>query len=267
MKQLIETLEVIRANLKTGPALMTHVVLGYPTLRESMDLVCAMADAGAALIELQIPFSDPIADGPTIMRASEAALENNVTPKHCMRAMERLSSRVTVPLLFMSYLNILLSYKQGIRSFCRDAANAGAQGLIVPDDPPEEGRIEYWNTARALNLAPIPLVAPTTTAARIKKIRACSSRESFVYCVSTTGTTGARAALPAGLKEYLKRTRKAFKMPLAVGFGISKPEHTRALRGHAEIAVVGSAVIDLITNTSGSKRTRAVQSFLKRLTN
>ncbi|MCB0323567.1 MAG: tryptophan synthase subunit alpha, partial [Bdellovibrionales bacterium] len=166
MKRLNDTLAKLEPARKGGrPALMTHVVLGFPTLRDSIDIVRAMADSGAAIIELQIPFSDPMADGPTIMAANEAALTAGTTPTDCMKAMEQLAGELEVPLLFMSYYNIIFAYQQqggadAVRSFCRDAAAAGAQGLIVPDVPPEENAEGYWDVTREHGLVPVPLVSP-----------------------------------------------------------------------------------------------------------
>lgn len=248
-----------------SPALMTHVVLGYPSLEESIELTLAMVDAGASIVELQLPFSDPMADGPSIMYANEVAVENGVSTKDCMKAMERLSKKVEVPLLFMSYYNLLYSYPAGLDAFLKDARQAGAEGLIVPDISPDCYRDDFFNKSIAQGLAPIPLVSPLTSRARMKKIARIHS-EGFVYCVSTTGTTGAREDLPAGLKKYLAEVKQEFAQPRAVGFGISKPEHIKALKGSAEIAVVGSASIDLIKGESKkSERKKKIIKFAKSL--
>ncbi len=271
MKLLSQTLQQISGarNISAKPALMTHVVLGYPSLQASMDIVCAMADSGARIIELQIPFSDPMADGPTIMQANERALSLGITPKDCMRAMSRLSSKLQVPLLFMSYFNLIHAYGQkrpcSIRKFLSAASDAGAQGLIVPDVPIEEQGEGYWVLPREYGLVPIPLVSPLSSEKRLKKISAAAAAESFVYCVSTTGTTGARAELPAGLESYLKKVKKFFSQPLAVGFGLSNPQQVSSLSGSAEIAIVGSAMISLIERTSPSKRLAAVRKFTAEL--
>jgi tryptophan synthase alpha subunit len=247
------------------PALMTHVVLGYPTLRDSIEIVRVMADSGAALIELQIPFSDPIGDGPTIMHANTVGLAQGVTPRDCMRAMRQLARSVQTPLLFMSYFNPILSYPGGVKGFCLEAAEAGAQGLIVADIPPEEKSDGYWSYAHEVGLAPIPLVSPVTSPARLRRIARATRGRGFVYCISTTAVTGAKSKLPVGLPDYLKKVRAAFDLPLALGFGISKPTHVRALRGHADIAIVGSATIDLISRTSRRDRLKKLASFVSRL--
>lgn len=234
-----------------SPVLMTHVVVGYPTLEKSLEIVRAMAKSGAALIELQIPFSDPMADGPSIMGACEVALEQGVAPEDCMEAMATLSSELSVPLLFMSYLNIPLNYEGGLQGFVQAAEKAGATGLIIPDIPPEETAIGYYAAVKESSLLHIPLVAPVSSDARLAKVSANTQEGTFVYCVSTTGITGARAELPEGLPVYLAKVKNVFHCPRALGFGLSKPEHIKALQGHAEIAVVGSAVIDVIKRTEG----------------
>jgi tryptophan synthase alpha subunit len=264
MSRLAKTLDRICAE-RLSPALMTHVVLGYPSLEQSVEIVLAMDDAGASLIELQIPFSDPMADGPTIMRANEQALALGVTPADCMKALQTIRSKTQVPLLFMSYFNILLNYKgQGVESFCKDAAEAGADGLIVPDVPPEEDADGYWKYSAASSLFAVPLVSPLTNEHRFGKI-AQRAKEGFVYCVSTTGTTGARQKLAEDLAEYLRRVRQRLNLPLAVGFGISSPEQVKALSGHAEIAIVGSAMIDEISKAKDSEVIEAVSRFTAEL--
>ena len=219
----------------------------------------------------RFPFSDPMADGPTIMRANEVALAQGLTPSLCMKAMEKLSSKTSIPLLFMSYYNLLFAYNNsrsknsGVKRFCQDASNAGAQGLIVPDVPPEESADGYFDYAKENNLIPVPLVSPLSSEVRLKKI-AKVSQSGFVYCVSTTGTTGARKKLAPGLTTYLKTVRKHFSMPLALGFGISSPQHIAALAPHAEIAVVGSAMIDVIDSSKKQAITKSVKKFTKQLT-
>lgn len=273
MKLLNQKLDSLVAEQKKTksphPALMTHVVLGYPSLKESMNLVRAMVDGGASFIELQIPFSDPMADGPTIMRANENALTSGTSPRDCMQAMETLSRELPVPLLFMSYYNLLFRYKaprekSGLRNFLKDARSAGAEGLIVPDIPPEEKEDGYWKLAEEYELCAVPLVSPVSSTQRMKKI-AAQSKQGFVYCVSTTGTTGSRKQLAPDLSRYLKEVGKHFSIPRAVGFGISSPSHVRALAGKAEIAVVGSAMINLVDQTAKRERLKVVRSFTSEL--
>lgn len=267
LQNTLEEIQTKRANGASRAALMTHVILGYPTLKDSIDIVRLMADSGASIIEMQIPFSDPIADGPTIMVANQRALENLVTPKDCMKAMEFLAKKVHVPLLFMSYLNLLINYQGGLKQFCKDAHSAGTQGLIVPDIPPEETSEGYWTLTRANQLIPIVVVSPVTTQERLQKLAKVAT-SGFVYCVSTTGTTGARKTLPHDLAEYLLTVREHFSLPLALGFGISTPEHIQTIGKHAEIAVVGSATIDLIRQTdkvSKKERLKKLREFVERM--
>lgn len=245
MEKLNKTLSAITPN--QYPLLMTHVVLGYPSLEKSIEIALAMADSGASIIELQIPFSDPMADGPTIMRACEAALEQGVRPKDCMKAMETLASKTQVPLLFMSYFNLI--FRAGVREFCKEASSAGAQGLIVPDILPEDTVEGYWEAAEENKLAAIPLVSPVTTQSRFRAIKK-HAKAGFVYCVSTTGTTGARDNLADNLKSYLETVKTEIPLPRALGFGISSREQILSLKGSAEIAIVGSAMIDRISNST-----------------
>jgi tryptophan synthase alpha subunit len=265
MDLLKQTLEAL-PNRSEGavPALMTHIVLGYPNLEESLDIAKALAEAGSAIIELQIPFSDPIADGPTIMEANEVARENGVNATKCLKALKSLSREVQCPLLFMSYLNPVYKYKNGLNQFFVDAKKAGAQGLIVPDVPPENTDLDYWTGAKEHNLAAIPLVSPLTKGERLDRIASLADSK-FVYCISNTATTGAKHAMPTDLSDYLKRVARKVKAPLAVGFGISKPEHTMALRGLADIAIVGSATIDVVRKTPKTKRLSEIRTFVKKL--
>lgn len=152
----------------------------------------------------------------------------------------------------------------GLKRFCQEAKEAGVQGLIVPDVPPEENTEGYWSAPLEYGILPIPLVSPISSDSRMKKIAATANR-GFVYCVSTTGTTGARTELPAKTAEYLARVGNYFSIPRAVGFGISSPEQVRSLRGHAEMAIVGSAMIDLIGKTESSKCLAAVSKFTAEL--
>ncbi len=261
MKSLLDTIAQIEARPKSAyPLLMTHVVLGYPSAQESIDIVKVMADAGAGLIELQIPFSDPMADGPTIMSANEAALAGGIKVKDCMLIAEKLARAVDVPLLFMSYCNIVFRYPGGIKGFAKASASAGIQGCIVPDIPPEEVDEGYWTESVAAGVLPIPVVAPVSSDARLRTLaKVCP--KSFVYAVSTTGTTGARQALPEDTKPYVNRVSKIFKRPVALGFGISSPEQVKALRGVADIAIVGSAMIDKLKFGNAKDRLKAVRAF------
>lgn len=217
-------------------ALMPYLMGGYPDLEESIAAGLAAADAGADLIELGIPFSDPLADGPVIHAAATEALAAGATPHGVLRACERLAGRV--PVVLMVYANIVMT--AGVEAFALRAAAAGASGLIVPDLPHDEAG-ELRAACDAEGLALVPLVAPTTTGERIREIGA--DARGFVYTVSLTGTTGERAELPPGLADTVARVRAATEVPVAVGFGISTPGHARAVAEVADGVIVGSRVV------------------------
>lgn len=217
-------------------ALMPYLMGGYPSIEESIACGEAAADAGADLLELGIPFSDPLADGPVIHAAGTAALAAGATPHSVLGVCERIAARV--PVVLMVYANIVLT--AGAEAFALRAAAAGASGLIVPDLPFDEA-----DTVRAAcdaeRLALVPLVAPTTTPERIAAIGA--GARGFVYTVSLTGTTGERAELPPDLTETVERVRAATEVPVAVGFGISTPEQARAVAEVADGVIVGSRIV------------------------
>jgi tryptophan synthase alpha chain len=217
-------------------ALMPYLMGGFPSMDESIACGLAAADAGADLLELGIPFSDPLADGPVIHAAGTDALAAGATPHGVLRACEQLAARV--PVVLMVYANIVLT--AGAEAFALRAAAAGASGLIVPDLPHDEAD-ELRAACDAEGLALVPLVAPTTTPERIAAIGA--DARGFVYTVSLTGTTGERAELPEGLEETVSRVRAATDVPVAVGFGISTPEQARAVAEVADGVIVGSRVV------------------------
>ena len=244
---------------------MTHIVAGYPSLQASEEIVLIMAQSGVDFIEVQIPFSDPVADGPVIMAANEAALRNGVTVKNCFELIERLSRKTGGILerprfLIMSYFNILHSY--GVEKFCKKAKEVGCYGLIVPDMPiDEEEQEKYMENCEKYGLNPIQVISPLTTETRLKKIAGVA--KGFVYCVSRFGTTGATTTLNPKLKSYLGKVKKYIKLPLAVGFGVSSKEHVQAIHKEADIAVIGSKIINLINNSPGDFR--PIESFLRTL--
>ncbi|MDE2079588.1 MAG: tryptophan synthase subunit alpha [Patescibacteria group bacterium] len=241
---------IARARAKGNMGLMTHAVVGFPSLQATVALAETMDDAGADLIELQIPFSDPLADGPTIMGACEESLRRGTRVRDAFKVASILSRRIAAPLIFMAYYNTV--FKHGVKEFCREAARAGISGIIVPDLPLEEDQSEHLREQADLNgIYFIRVIAPASTPGRLEKNAAVA--KGFVYCSAWQGITGARADLPPGLAAYLKKVRRLFKVPVAVGFGISNPEHIEKLRRHADVAVVGSAIINLI-NQSGSKK-------------
>ncbi|MDA1317306.1 MAG: tryptophan synthase subunit alpha [bacterium] len=230
--------------------LMTHVVVGYPDITSTIEIVIAMEQAGADYVELQIPFSDPIADGPTIMKACDIALKSGVTLKDCFKVMKRLSSQVSIPLFFMGYYNTVFSY--GVEKFCHDAKSAGAYGLIIPDMPPDEEEHEHFIAAsRKHRLAQIRVVTPASSNHRLK-LNAQVADE-FVYCVSHYGVTGSSVQLTKSLVPYINRVKKHFNLPVALGFGISTPAHIRSIKNIVDIAIVGSAIIHTIDSSSSNK--------------
>jgi tryptophan synthase alpha chain len=224
---------------------MPYFTLGYPTPAASLDIVAAIAHAGADLIELGLPFSDPLADGPTIQRSTQAALAAGTTTAVCLELVRALRQRgVELPLLLMGYYNPLLAY--GLDRFAREAASAGADGFIIPDLPPEEaGPLEA--ATREHSLALVYLAAPTTTPSRLAGLAARS--QGFLYLVSLTGVTGARESLPVQLADFVARARSATRLPLAVGFGIATPDQAGSVGRLADGVIVGSALINAVAGS------------------
>jgi tryptophan synthase alpha chain len=218
--------------------LVAYVTAGDPSLEASEKIVLAVAEAGADVIELGVPFSDPVADGPTIQRASERALRAGTTLTGVLELVRKIRKRSDVPLVLFSYYNPLL--QMGAEKFAGAAADAGADGVLATDLTPEESE-NYRDVMRAHNLDTIFLVAPTSTDARIEQITRVST--GFLYLISRTGVTGAREALPEELPALVRRVRKFTSLPIAIGFGISLPTHVTVLGGIADAAVVGSALV------------------------
>lgn len=218
--------------------LVAYITAGDPSLDATREIVLAAADAGADVIELGVPFSDPLADGPTIQRASERALRAGATLAKVLDLVAQIRKQSQVPLLLFGYYNPI--FQMGLEKFAAAAAKAGADGALITDLTPEEAG-DYRAAMRAQNLDTVFLAAPTTTSERFAQIAAASS--GFLYLVSRTGVTGAREALPEDLPALVRRARAATKLPLAVGFGISLPGHISVLGGLADAAVVGSALM------------------------
>jgi tryptophan synthase alpha chain len=218
--------------------LVAYITAGDPTLEASAKIVLAAAQAGADVIELGVPFSDPVADGPTIQRASERALRSGTTLAGVIDLVRRVRAASDVPLVLFSYFNPIL--QMGVEKFAEAASAAGADGVLATDLTPEEAG-EYRQTLRARGLDTIFLAAPTSTDKRLEMIAGCSS--GFLYLISRTGVTGERDSVPEDLPALARRVRRATTLPLAVGFGISLPEHVSMLGGIADAAVVGSALM------------------------
>lgn len=239
---------------------MTHIVIGYPNLEESKKLALLMAELGVDLIEMQIPFSDPMADGPTIMQANQAALDNGTKVKDCFRMMKELSCEIDIPLIFMGYFNIVFNY--GVEKFCRDAKNAGCSGLIFPDVPLEEEKQDgFIKHAKENDLIPIRVLSPASTQERMEENARVA--DGFIYFVSRKGTTGEKSELDESLSVNLAELKKYFDVPIAVGFGISDKKHVQSLRGEADIAVIGSAVLNAYNSAPKGEELKSVGDFLK----
>jgi len=237
-------------------ALIPYVTIGYPTGDATPEIVAALAGAGADAVELGIPFSDPLADGPTIQAASTLSLAQGTTVAACLRTAEAISARTPgLPLLFMGYYNPILQF--GPARFAEAACRAGVSGVIVPDLPLEEAE-EFDAPCRAQGLGIVPMVAPTTGAARIRRL--AERGPAFVYVTTRLGVTGARGVLPEDVPDLLARVRRETDAPVGVGFGISRAEHVRALRPYADAAIVGSALLDAIG--TGSDPAAAAAAFL-----
>jgi len=197
-----------------------------------------MVESGVDLMELQIPFSEPVADGPVILHANQKALESGVTVRGALEFAHKLVQDFGIPFLFMSYYNIL--YKYGVGDFVRVMADIGLHGAIVPDLPPEEGR-DYLKAMENAKLCPILIFSPTTKDARMKSL--ASLGRGFIYCVARKGVTGRRTDFSESLEDYLVRCRRAADLPLAVGFGVKERKDVDFLRGRADIAVIGTQTI------------------------
>lgn len=238
MNRIGQTFRALRAAGRT--ALIPYITGGDPSLEATEALIPALIDAGADLVEIGIPYSDPLADGPTIQRAAQRALDQGTTVSALHATVRRLrTAGLSAPLLYLVYYNCI--YRQGEERFLDEAREAGIDGLIVPDLPLEEG-VSLHAAASERGVAVIPLLAPTSTPSRIE-LAAARSPE-FIYCVSLTGVTGARGTLSGSLAPFLERIRAATAAPLAVGFGVSTADHARSVAEVADGVIVGSALIN-----------------------
>ena len=222
-------------------ALVAYVTVGYPSIEATLEVVPLLAKNSCDIVELGIPFSDPLADGATIQKASFYALKNGITPQLCLEVAKQLSQTVEIPLVFMTYFNPVFSY--GLEKFCGACTNSGITGLIIPDLPPEEGpELEAVTQRQGIDL--IYLLAPTSTEKRIKLVAERS--RGFIYLVSVAGVTGARENLPSNLETFVAKVRKVATQPLCVGFGISTPEQARQVAQIADGVIVGSRIIQFM---------------------
>jgi tryptophan synthase alpha chain len=239
-----------------GILLMTHIVVGYPSFSDCSRIVADMVEAGVDLMELQIPFSEPIADGPTILHANQKALAGKARVQECLDFAAQVTRRHDIPFVAMTYYNII--FRHGVDRFVDALASRNLQGAIVPDLPPEEGK-EYLEAMAQRNLAPVLIFSPTSSQERLNYL--ASQAKGFIYCVARKGVTGAHTAFSLDLETYLGRCRRATHLPLAVGFGIKSKRDIDFLRGKADIAVIGTETIRLMEREG----VEAVGDFLRTL--
>jgi tryptophan synthase alpha chain len=231
--------EYIRKKLKEKKILlMTHIVIGYPSLQASFDMVAAMVEAGVDLMELQIPFSEPIADGPIILKANQASLAAGIRVGDCLQFAGQAARDFSIPFLFMTYYNIMFKY--GPEAFARAMAERNVRGAIVPDLPHEEGA-DYLHSMKMNDLAPIFIYAPTSGDQRMGQI--ARHARGFIYCVARKGVTGLQTDFSTALQAYLDRCRRATDLPLALGFGVKEKADIDYLTGKVDIAVIGTQTI------------------------
>ena len=253
------TLTALKA--KGRSALAPFVTVGYPDLETSEAMAKSILESGADMLELGIPFSDPLADGPTVQMTSFRALENGTTLAMALESLRTLrSSGITSPLIFMGYLNPFLRY--GMNQFASDAADAGIDGIIIPDVPPEEAP-PYQAILEAHGIHLIPLLAPTSTDARIEQ--ACKQASGFIYCVSVTGVTGARSELSGGVEGLARRIREHTDLPILVGFGVSRKEHVVNISRFADGAIVASAMLDDVSKVPIEDAAETAARFVRGL--
>lgn len=238
-------------------ALIPYVTVGYPSLQATLKVVPLLAKLGCDIVELGIPFSDPMADGATIQKSSQYALGNGVTPQLCLEVAKQLRQETDIPLVFMTYLNPVFSY--GFKEFCSACASSGVNGLIIPDLPPEEGS-ELDAITGKLGLDLVYLLAPTSTEERLKLV--ASKSRGFIYLVSVAGVTGARNSLPEDLEPFVNRVRRLATQPLCVGFGISTAGQANRVACLADGVIVGSQTIKHMEADDGFK---ALKGFIKSL--
>ncbi len=254
-----QTLSKLRS--QNRKALSIFITAGYPSVTATPEIIGAVEEAGADIIELGIPFSDPLADGPTIQLASDRAIKNGVNVTTVFDIVMEIRKISQIPIILMGYVNPLIAF--GLERFMQTASACGVDGLIIPDIPVEESTA-YRARAHDHNLAPIFLSAPTTSDDRLRQIDMAS--EGFVYCVSITGVTGQSNGIPDTVKEYLQRCRNNItKNPVLVGFGISSGKNAHMLAPYADGIIVGSALIKIINNNRNKNYIAPVKEFVKEL--
>ena len=245
------------AKTENRAAFLPYFPIGYPNYAESLDAIAGMAAAGVDGFEIGIPFSDPLADGPTIQAATQVSLENGTTVRDCLKAVGELRERgVKQPMLLMGYLNPILAY--GIEQYVLDAKAAGADGFIVPDLPPDEATL-FTEICDREGMALVFFLAPTSNTQRIALV--AQQARGFIYCVSLTGVTGERAELPADIRDFISRVRLQTDQRLVMGFGISTPEQARMMNEFMDGFIVGSALVR--AGKDGAKSVKALAGQLR----
>jgi len=233
---------------KRKKAFIAFITAGDPSLKITEELVVSFEESGVDIVELGVPFSDPLADGPTIQAASQRALKKGVSLEKILNSVSRIRKKSKIPIALMTYYNPIFHY--GEKKLIAKAKNCGVDGLIIPDLPPDESG-NLLKLARKNNISVIFFLAPTTKKQRMKKIIKESS--GFIYYVSVTGVTGARKKLSGSIAKHIRGAKRYTKKPICVGFGISKPEHIKSIAGFADGVIVGSAIVNKIVNNAGKK--------------
>jgi tryptophan synthase alpha chain len=227
--------------------LMTHIVLGYPSFETNREVIRQMVENGVDCIEMQIPFSEPMADGPVILKANQDSIAAGTKIADCLSFGAEITATYDIPFLFMTYYNIIFKY--GEEAFFVKAKKAGIKGLIIPDLPPEQGE-SFFRLADQYEIAPILIFSPTSTDKRMRELDTYA--RGFIYCVARRGVTGKKSEFGEDVTDYLKRCRAATSKPIAVGFGIQDRDDIKALAGKADMAVIGSQTIRLVDDQGAS---------------
>ena len=249
--------EYLRKRLqKRKILLMTHAVVGYPSLEENWKMLEAMGEAGVDMVELQMPFSEPTADGPLFVKANQEALSNGIKLQDYFKLMQVASERFDFPFLMMSYCNT--AFTMGFQGFCKNLSMHGGKGFIIPDLPFEQFG-QLFDRSLEFGLDPIMLCTTTNKEERLRKI--CSHGRGFIYCVARKGVTGKSTVIEQSTEEFLLHCRQFTDLPLALGFGLSKPEELHKLKGKAEIAIVGTALLKTWKNEGESAFKRHLNSL------
>jgi tryptophan synthase alpha chain len=256
-----------RAHEEGRGVLAPYFMAGYPSAEQSIKIVLAAAEGGADIIELGMPFSDPLADGATIQHAGQVALDRGMTINGCMQVARQIAAQSDIPLILMGYYNPILAY--GLERFCKTARESGVCGLIIPDLPPEEA-LPLREAAMQEGITLIFLIPPTAPNERIARVveLTASGLGGFIYCVSLSGVTGSRDELPPHLHNFIERVHgytNGRGIPLVVGFGLSTPQHIASITSYVEGAAVGSALVNLIDRYEENGQVAAVRQYIQSL--